>query len=94
MAIFTTRKMANETATEGEEQQQQQEGDTPIGEKKIEEGDEQVADEDGEEVNTTEQLSEDAQALKDELAKIVVHPPTVEQYEHYFNVFKSLQSIS
>ncbi|XP_045186908.2 dynein regulatory complex subunit 7-like isoform X2 [Mercenaria mercenaria] len=30
-------------------------------------------------VHSGEELTEDAQALKDELAKIVVHPPTVEQ---------------
>lgn len=32
----------------------------------------------GEVVHDTEELTEDAQALKDELAKIVVHPPVVE----------------
>lgn len=30
-------------------------------------------------VHSEEELTEDAQALKDELAKIVVHPPTIDQ---------------
>lgn len=38
-------------------------------------------EEEGEEsVHNEEDLTEDAQALKDELAKIVVHPPAVEAY--------------
>lgn len=34
--------------------------------------------EEGEVLHDTEELTEDAQALKDELAKIVVHPPVIE----------------
>jgi len=50
-------------------------------------------DEDEENVENTEELTEDAQALKEELAKIVVHAPTVDLLV-FCNLFSRLKNVN
>ena len=55
-----------------------------IGTLNLDEKDDILNAEDEERSNhEDEELTEDAQALKEELAQITVHPPTVDLYVHF-----------
>ena len=67
--------MASETPT-----------DIPVNADEINENDpDKDVDEQGEdeEGKTVEDLTEDAEALKKELDKIIVHPPTIQEYVYF-----------